>query len=510
MSVVELPVDGDDLQPGRKLAAIDLGSNSFHMIVVQVDELGQVNVLDRLRESVRLGGGLDNKGNLDEASRQRALDCLQLFGDRLRGFKTEDVAAVGTNTLRRAKNSRAFLHQAEKALGYPISVISGQEEARLIYLGVAYSLSKKENHGKRFVMDIGGGSTELIIGEGFEPKHLESLRMGCVSSSWTFFANGKLSKSAFTKAQTAAHLELRPIKSAYRRIGWESATGASGTIRAIKKVIQQNGLAPYGITLEHMYRVREMMIDAGRLDKLELAGLSDERRPVFAGGLAILIATFEALQIEHMQVSDGALREGLVYDRLERFQHEDLRNKTVQAMQLRFQVDREHAAAVRERALKLFNRCLDEWKLPGQLDELLGWAAELHETGLSISHSGYHKHGGYLLEHADLPGFSNEEQRWLSVLVRTHRQKISTKLFNLLNDDDYQKALYLSVLLRLAVLLHRSRKETAPRIEHIKLARNRISLRFEGEDMENRRPLLYADLEREKAFLEAVDFELDF
>lgn len=503
-------VDEDGGEQVRKLATIDLGSNSFHMIVVQVDEHGQISVLDRLRESVRLGGGLDSKGNLSEESRQRALDCLQRFGDRLKGFHENDVAAVGTNTLRRAKNSRNFLHRAEKALGFPIAVISGQEEARLIYLGVAHSLSKKENHGKRFVMDIGGGSTELIIGEGFEPLHLESLRMGCVSSSKAFFSSGKLSKSAFSKAQTAAHLELRPIKSAYRRIGWESATGASGSIRAVKKVIQQNDLAPYGITLEHMYQVREMMIDAGHVDKLKLAGLSDERKPVFAGGLAILIATFEALEIERMQVSDGALREGLVYDRLERFQHEDLRDKTVNAMQLRFQVEQAHATAIRTSAHKLFNRCRDDWKLPGYLDELLGWAADLHEIGLSISHSGYHKHGGYLLAHADLPGFSNEEQRWLSVLVRTHRQKISAKLFNLLDDDDYQQALYLSVIMRLAVLLHRSRKENAPCIQRIKLGKGRISLSFEEDDLENRRPLLCADLEREKAFLEAVDIELDF
>ncbi|EIJ34463.1 exopolyphosphatase [Thiothrix nivea] len=497
-----------DGQAPYKLAAIDLGSNSFHMIVAQIDAFGQVNVLDRLRESVRLGGGLDAKGNLGKAAQQRAVDCLRRFGERIRDFPSDNVAAVGTNTLRQSRNARDFLHLAEAALGHPIAVISGREEARLIYLGVAHSLAR-DQQGKRFVMDIGGGSTELIIGQGFEPLHLESLRMGCVSSSRAFFPDGKLGKACWDKAITAAQLELRPIKASYREIGWESATGASGTIRAVKKVIQQTGLAPYGITLEHMYKVRDMMIDAGHVDKLKLAGLSDERKPVFAGGLAVLIATFEALKIDRMYVSDGALREGLIYDRLERYQHDDIRDKTVRALQQRFQVNQAYAEAVQKTAHKLFNRCRDDWKLPGHLSQLLCWAADLHEVGLAISHSSYHKHGGYLLANADLPGFSTEEQRWLSVLVRTHRQKLSSKLFELLDAEHYQNALYLSVLLRLAVLLHRSHKEAAPRIERLKLGKNRMEVQF-LDDVRGKKPLLLADLEREQAFLKAVKFELVF
>lgn len=497
-----------DVQMPRKLAAIDLGSNSFHMIVAQIDAYGQVNVLDRLREPVRLGGGLDAKGNLSQEAQQRAIDCLRRFGERIRDFPSDNVAAVGTNTLRLTKNAREFLHLAEAALGHPIAIISGREEARLIYLGVAHSLAR-DQQGKRFVMDIGGGSTELIIGQGYEPLHLESLRMGCVSSSRAFFPDGKLGKACWDKAITAALLELRPIKASYRAIGWESATGASGTIRAVKKVIQETGLAPYGMMLEHLHRVREMMIDAGHLDKLKLPGLSDERKPVFAGGLAVLIAVFEALKIERMHVSDGALREGLIYDRLERYQHEDMRDKTVEVWQQRFQVDQVYAETVKQTAHKLFNRCRDEWQLPCHLDSLLGWAADLHELGLAVSHSSYHKHGGYLLENADLPGFSTEEQRWLSVLVRTHRQKISPKLFSLLDAEDYQNALYLSVLLRLAVLLHRSHKQAAPSVERIRVGKNRIELRF-LDDIRGKKPLLLADLEREQEFLKAVKFELVF
>lgn len=494
---------------GRKLAAIDLGSNSFHMIVVQVDNHGQVTVLDRLRESVRLGGGLDDKGNLMPAAQQRALACLSRFGERIKDFPSENVAAVGTNTLRQTKNAAEFLQLAEAALGHPISIISGREEARLIYLGVSHSLAQ-DHRGKRFVMDIGGGSTELIIGQGYDPIHLESLRMGCVSSTNRFFANGSLGKANWEKALTAAHLELMPIKAAYRVIGWESATGASGTIRAVKKVIQQTGLAPYGITLDDMYQVRDRMMEAGHIDKLKLPGLSDERKPVFAGGLAILIAVFEALKIKRMMVSDGALREGLIYDRLDRYQHIDLRDKTVHALQQRFQVDSFHAETVRKTAHKLFNRCQDDWKLPDEFDTLLGWAADLHEVGLAIAHTSYHKHGGYLLENADLPGFSNEEQRWLSVLVRTHRQKLSPKLFELLNPRSYQSALYLSIILRMAVLLHRSRNEHAPRIERLRLGKNKIEISFTEKNLQAKRPLLVADLEREKEFLAAVNVELNF
>lgn len=283
----------------RRLAAIDLGSNSFHMIVVQVDSQGHIVILDRLRESVRLGAGLDSKGNVSKEAQQRALSCLQRFGERLREFASDDVAAVGTNTLRQANNAGEFLQLAEAALGHPIAIISGREEARLIYLGVAHSLAQ-DQRGKRFVMDIGGGSTELIIGQGFDALHLESLRMGCVSSTQRFFADGNLSKSCWEKALTAAHLELMPIKASYREIGWESATGASGTIRAVKKVIQQVGLAPYGITLDDMQKLRAMLTDAGHIDKVKLPGLSEERKPVFAGGLSILIATFEALKIRRM------------------------------------------------------------------------------------------------------------------------------------------------------------------------------------------------------------------
>lgn len=494
-------------QGERKIAAIDLGSNSFHMIVAGIDELGHMRILDKLRESVRLRGGLDENKNLSEEARERALACLQRFGERIRDFPSADVAAVGTNTLRQTRKARRFLDQAERALGHPVSVISGHEEARLIYLGVSHMLAE-DNTSQRFVMDIGGGSTELIIGRGFEAGHLESLHMGCVSSSQWFFPDGKLDKSCWKKAITAARLELMPIQRRYRQIGWDSATGASGTIKSVMKMIQQSGLSEYSITLEHMKELKKRMTDAGHISKLEIPGLSDERKPVIAGGLAILLSTFEALEIAEMRVSDGALREGLVYDRIDRLQYGDLRSKTVQALQQRFQIEAEHAATVRETAGELFDACAEEWKLTPELRELLGWAADLHELGLSVSHSSYHKHGAYLLENMDLAGFSGEEQAWLSVLVRTHRRKIPARYYDDLESERFRAAPYMGVLLRLAVLLHRSRGEQALALKKIRPGRCELTLNFAAED--KKRPLLFADLEEERKYLKAIAFKLSY
>lgn len=494
----------------RDLAAVDLGSNSFHMIIARVGEDGQLHILDKLRESVRLGAGLTNKGDLTPETRERALACLERIGERLRHFPSADVGVVGTNTLRRASKARDFIEKAEAAIGHPISVVSGHEEARLIYLGVAHSLAQDMPDEKRFVMDIGGGSTELIIGQGFEALQLESLHMGCVSSSQRFFVDGKLDKKRWKKALTAAHLDLMPIQRAYRDIGWQSATGASGTIKAVHKVIQQSGLAPYGITLDNMRAIQQQMMDAGHIDKLKLPGLSDERRPVFAGGLAILIATFEALEIEQMHVSEGALREGVIYDRLDRYHQQDVRGKAVSDLQKRFSIDQQHAERVKDSAVKLFHRCRDVWGLSPDAADLLIWAADLHEIGLAVSHSGYQKHGAYLLANTDLAGFSNEERHWLSALVRTHRRKLSRKLFADLLERDYGVARYLSVLLRLSVLLNRSRNGDAPSLERVIADQQSLSLVFADDALADKRPLLFADLDEEKQYLRALDFKLTF
>jgi exopolyphosphatase/guanosine-5'-triphosphate,3'-diphosphate pyrophosphatase len=490
----------------QHLAAVDLGSNSFHMVVARIDD-GHIYILDNLKEMVRLGAGLDKKGNLSQESCSRALACLERFGERVNDLPAGTVAAVGTKTLRQAKNSRQFIRNASKALGHPIFVIAGKEEARLVYLGVSHSLVAED--GKRFVMDIGGGSTELIIGEYFEPLHLHSLDMGCVSMSRKFFHNEKLTQKQWDNAGIAAHLILRPVRRYFQKAGWNSATGASGTIKAVGRVVQGLGIEPYDITLESLYRIRDVMIKAGRLDDLALPGLKNDRKPVFAGGLAILIATFEALKIKNMQVSEGALREGLLYERLGRIQSEDTRLKTILSVQQRFQISKKHARRVSKTAHRLLMACEKEWKLRLEDAEILHWASSLHEIGLAVSLSGYQKHGAYLLNHADLPGFSFAEQDWMSVLVRCHRKKLSKELCRDFPEEEKQTGLRLVVLLRLATLLHRSRKEETAVIENIIPEESGLILQFAKGELEQH-PLQLASLEQEADYLKKIGFTLSF
>jgi len=491
---------------GQYLAAVDLGSNSFHMVVARIED-GHIHILDNLKEMVRLGAGLDKDGMLTREARERAIACLERFGERVYDLPHGSVAAVGTNTLRLAKNSRLFLKNAKKALGHPISVIAGKEEARLIYLGVSHSLVDED--GKRFVMDVGGGSTELIIGENFEPILLRSLEMGCVSMSRKFFPQGKLQRKYWRDAETAAHLLLRPMKRYYRKENYHSATGASGTIKAVGRVVSGLELNSYEITLDSMYQIRALMVEAEHLDALELPGLKSDRKPVFAGGLAVLIATFEALKIETMRVSDGALREGLLYERLGRIRSEDTRLKTVSSVQERFNISKRHARRVSKTAHQLLTACEKVWNLRLEDAAILHWASSLHEIGLAVALSGYQKHGAYLLDHADLPGFSYEEQEWMSVLVRCHRKKITTKFCTILRDGDQLTALRLVVLLRLATLLHRSRSDETTRIKLVTADKKGLTIQFEEGELE-KHPLQLISLELESEYLRDVGFEFQF
>ncbi|MEN8171061.1 MAG: exopolyphosphatase [Pseudomonadota bacterium] len=487
------------------MAAIDLGSNSFHMIIAELID-GELRIKDRLREMVRLAGGLDEKGNLDDASRQRALDCLQRFGQRLSAFPEGSVRAVGTNTLRKAR-SKGFLKQAQKALGHPIEIIAGVEEARLIYLGVAHGLPHDES--MRLVADIGGGSTEVILGRYFETLELESLYMGCVSFSRRFFPEGKITAKRMKKALIAARLEVQGIEREYRDIGWGQAVGASGTIKAVRDVVVANGWSKEGISLAALQRLADEMVAAGHLDKLSLKGLKEDRLPVICGGVAVLLALFEGLGIEQMQVSDLALREGLLYDMLGRIRHEDVRERTISMLSERYQVDTPQAGRVEQTALAALSQTADKWSLDDDCArQLLGWAARLHEIGLSISHSQYHKHGAYLLANSDLPGFTRSEQQQLAILVRAHRRKFPLNELAGLEEEEIQRCLYLAVILRQAVLLHRSHSDEP--LPQLKLSGKeaRLKLCF-PEGWLEAHPLTEADLEQEIDRLEAVKFKLE-
>ena len=488
------------------LAAIDLGSNSFHMIVGRLQN-NQLQLIDRLREPVRLAEGLTKEHTLEPAVAARALDCLQRFGQRIRDLPGDSVRAVGTNTLRRAHAAGGFLQQAEEALGHSIEVISGIEEARLVYLGVAHSLA--DPGGRQLVVDIGGGSTELIIGEGFQPIQLESLYMGCVSMSQRFFGDGKIDKSAMKDAVLAARLELQASKQAFRRTGWTMATGSSGTIRTVRDVVLEAGWSDNGITPESLKKLRSTLVGMGQANSIGFAAVSEDRKPVFTGGVAILSAVFHALKIDRMLHSSGALREGLLYDLLGRLQHQDMREATVQSLSQRYHIDMEQALRVEETALALAEQFAAVWQLPEPATtKWLHWAALLHEIGLLIAHSQYHKHGAYLVKYSDLPGFSLRDQVFLSVLVRCHRRKFRPAMIEVVPDDMRSYAVKLCLILRLAVLLHRSRSHKAAPEVLINAAGNRIHLTFPDGWLEEH-PLSQADLKVERKQLATFGIALE-
>lgn len=488
------------------LAAVDLGSNSFHMIVARYEH-GQLTVIDKLREMVRLAAGLDASGRIPPAVARRALDCLGRFGQRLRDMHAGNVRAVGTNALRKAKNASGFLDDAEAALGHPIEVVSGREEARLVYLGAAHSLPEAE--GKRLVVDIGGGSTELIIGERYEPLERFSLYMGCVGLTERYFPNGRITPKRWRRASLAAAMELEPVTAPLKTLGWDEAIGTSGTIRSAQGVLRAQSWTEESITVAGLQQLRDYMLECGASDQLDLSGLSSERAPVFAGGVVILMTVLEQLGIDRMRAARGALREGLIYDMIGRLGAEDARDRTVLALQRRYHVDAGQAQRVRDTALALYDKARLAWKIDDELSrDLLDWAASLHEIGLGIAHAQYHKHGAYLLEYSDLAGFSNREKKLLAVLVYAHRRKIRVATFRDLPAPWHKRLQPLAVLLRLAVLVHRSRAGATPPALGLEARKNTLKIRLPAGWIDDH-PLTRADLKREIRYLETIGYTLE-
>ena len=503
-AVADPPSLSETHQP-EIIAAVDLGSNSFHMIVGELRH-GQLAIIDRIKETVRLAEGLSPKGDLSGDARQRALDCLSRFGERLRDMRAGSVRAAGTSTIRRAREDTSFMSEAEALLGHPIEVISGIEEARLVYTGVMHSLPPTD--GMRLVTDIGGGSTEVILGQGAAPNTLESLHMGCVSMTERFFPDGILTRERFNYARMAARLELRPIKAFFRGATGIEAIGTSGTILSTENVARELGLAETGITLDTIETLIDRVLTFDNISELSLNGLSDRRAQVWPGGLSILAELFTALRIDEMRISDGAVREGLLYDLLGRLQHEDARERTVRAMASRYQVDEEQARRVSSTAADIYSQCAEAWQLKGDIaGKILDWAARLHEIGLDISHDGYQRHGAYIAEHADMPGFPRAEQRFLALLIGGHRHQIDTGRLIELPKPWRETGLRLVIILRLAVLLNRSRNDVELPFLSAAAAGNRLSVRFDEAWLADN-PLTIADLEREQAFLDEIDYDL--
>ena len=438
------------------LAVVDMGSNSFRLEVGRV-EGDQIFRLDTQRETLRIGAAIDRNGNLTADARRAALACLSRFGERLAGLHPSAVRAVATNTFRVAKNAASFLAQAERTLGFPIDVITGHEEARLIYVGVAHVLPATAE--PRLVIDIGGGSTEFIIGHGLEATKLDSLKIGCVGMTQRFFADGALTPAAFEAAETAAHAEIEAIAREFGRVHWRDAYASSGTALALAEILEQNGFSAGGITPEGLARLRRRLIAAGHIRRVRLAALKAERAPVLAGGFAVMEAALAELDVRRINPVGGALRLGVLYDLLGRTGKRDARDATVAQFVERYHIDRAHADRVAAMAVALFEGALPKPD-PGALQRL-EWAARLHETGFGVSHTGFHKHGAYILQHADMPGFSAQEQHELSWLVLGCRGGLA-KMAPALSERTFRAQV---AALRLAVLFHHARGPIdAPRL----------------------------------------------
>lgn len=490
--------------PSNYLAAIDLGSNSFHLVVARRFD-GHLQIVDRLKQRVRLAEGMDAYKCLSEEAMQRGLDCLQIFAERLSGFQPDAVRIAGTYTLRTAHNAREFIDRASALLHHPINIISGQEEARLIYQGVSHT---QHIEGRCLVIDIGGGSTELIIGEQFEPVALTSRKMGCVTFTKQFFANGKLNDKNFNAAILEALHQLDPVINQYRSLGWQACLGSSGTIKTVRELLmalEENG----ALTMQHLERLKARMIEQKRIENLKMPGLTEDRKAVIAPGVAILLALFQGLGIERMEYSDGALREGLLYGFEQRQQDQDIRARAAFGLSEFYRIDRQQAARVEATVQQLFDQVAQSWQLDAEVYRpLLCWAAMLHEAGLAINYSGIHRHSAYILENADLPGFDQEEQLLLATLVRFHRKAIRRPDFAPIPNFDEASIWRCIRLLRLAVALHHRRLDhVLPEIQ-LQAQDDTCTLTLPADWCQENR-LLVQNLEREQDYLQAQSWQLN-
>ena len=507
-TVLDSTFDNVEIRDSSKVAALDMGSNSFHLVVARI-VAGSVQILHRVKQKVRLGDGLGTDGALSEEAMQRGLDTLKVIAESLQGFEPECVRVVATHALRKASNAKAFLNAAKKIFPFPIEVISGAEEARLIYQGVAHT---NHQEGQRLVVDIGGGSTEFIIGEGFDTKVLRSLQMGCVSYTNRYFKQGELKPKAFNKAITSAQQELEMIDKKYKQIGWNTCIGTSGTIKIIIELATQldSTNRENHVCLTDLLTLMDLCCAAGNSKDLQIQGLTDDRRPVFAAGLAILIAIFKSLDIQEMEYSQDALREGLLYEMEEHLTYPDIRQRSAESLATRYDVDVEQAKRVLSTTMALHQQCKKAWKIDNkELKNMLAWSALLHEVGLQINTRGIQRHSGYILQNIELPGFGQEQQNLLATLTRFYRKKIKVAEipeFTLLAQDQVYR---LIALLRLGVLLNIKRQDDILPEFSVKAEGDKLHIQFPDEWLEQK-PVFSADIERESDYIKELGLKLSY
>jgi exopolyphosphatase/guanosine-5'-triphosphate,3'-diphosphate pyrophosphatase len=497
-----------EVRDNTKVAALDIGSNSFHLVVARI-VAGSVQILHRVKQKVRLADGLDKDGLLSDEAMERGLQTLELIAESLQGFDPQYVRVVATHTLRKASNAKTFLKAAKKVFPFPIEIISGPEEARLIYQGVAHT---NHQQGQRLVIDIGGGSTEFIIGEDFETQILRSLQMGCVSYTNRFFKHGEIKLKAFHKAITCAQQELEMIDKQFKCLGWNSCIGTSGTIKAIVELASQLDSTNRDncVSLSDLYILMELCCAAGNSEDLKLQGLSEDRKPVFAGGLAILIAIFKSLGVNEMRLSTAALREGVLYEMEGHLTHPDIRQRSAESLATRYDVDVEHAKRVLATTMNLFQQCKISWQLDNQeLQNLLGWSSLLHEVGLQINTRGIQRHSAYILQNVEMPGFSQEQQSLVATLIGAHRKKVRLLEIPEFTGLPSSQVYKLMALLRLGVMLNIKRQDDILPTMIFKTKYLKLNITF-PELWLNQKPVLGADLAREKLYIKELGLDFTY
>lgn len=487
-------------------AALDIGSNSFHLVIARV-VAGSLQTVQKIKQKVRLAEGLNAKNILSDEAMERGLVTLQSMAESMQGLEASHVRIVATHTLRKARNAKVFLSKARKVFPYPIEIISGPEEARLIYMGIA---NTTQSEGKRLVVDIGGGSTEFAVGEHLLPIMCKSVQMGCVSYQQRYFADGIINKKAFQAAITGARQEIELVVGNLKRVKWETSIGASGTIRAICSVLtaQAQSTSDVLITKTGLTELMQSCCDIGDSEKLNFTGLTEDRKQVFAAGLSILLGIFRSLNIDSMEVSSAALREGVLYEAHDTGANSNIRERTAQSLATRYDVDTRYAKKIWATSIKLYEQAADVWDIrTWDLRHILGWAALLHEVGLQINSRGVQRHSSYIIEQTDLPGFNQEQQKLLAALVRYHRKKI--KLAELPMFVNYSEAVVLKllVLLRLSIILNINRQENQLPEFGLEIVENKIILSF-PDNWFDLSPLLLADLQQENRYIEATGMSI--
>ena len=500
----------------KTIAVVDLGSNSFHLVLARIVEK-DVQILLREKIKVRLASGLSDDLNLDQSAIERGLKTLETYNQTLMGFHPDDVNIVATYSLRAAKNSAEFIEKAKAIIPYPINIISGQEEARLIYQGVAHSV---HSVGKRLVIDIGGGSTELAIGEGFETLALASRNIGCVNLTKRYFADGKITKQRFKQAFLHAEQQISPIVKAYKNVGWQHCIGTSGTASALIEAVNgakttpnisnATGLNPLQrLTIDELKTLKQKLLKFDCFDDIDLKGISDDRKGVIVCGLAVMLAVMKMLDIESLEYCDKALREGALYEMEEKLQHHDIRERSVMSLRNRVTVDNEQVERVLKTNQILFDGAQKSWSLAKIVDGklLLDWAANLHEIGVHINSSSSHKHSAYLTEHSTMPGFNQEQQLLLTTLLKHSRKKLKPQELPQFSLYKTAQVVKLVCIFRLSILLNQKRQDNYLVNWQVAAKKEQLVLSFEHQWFATK-DLFKSILEREQKQFSKVGITL--